>query len=638
MATFFSYNALVSQRASGYRNTPYALAELVDNAFDADATHVRIILLEKRQEGRKHVSEILVCDNGKGMSSAVLQEALQFGNTTNNDIEEIVAKRKKGKFGYGLPNASLSQSPSIHVYTWQKTGHIYSTYLDLDELKKTQSIEIPKVSKIDLPAYYGSVGAVLSASSGTIVSWRRCDRLSNTKADLIASKGAAVLGRLYRYLLSTGKVVTFVQYEYNASKSQYVQAAQESHITPNDPLFLMSNTTIAPILWQESKRNWNAPKPEFDPASHYKPFAISESKCHPTNERLDDHCYVKHFVWQGRKFRFEIQSSVAMLAIQKPGVSIGANTDVGRFYGTKTKEGSITFVRADREISSGHYGFYAQTDPQHRWWTIEVRFDPDADDLLGVHNNKQGIEFTFTDALDPSEEWDEHRADLLQAKEKLWADLTIWIDEARKAAYGLVRKRHKEWELKHKTSPANGTAAGLPTSTQLTITTQTAVDGVRPALFSDEQRKALFERLKEKYPEIAEKDIARAIENFDLSKARGCVLYSASESEQLWTYTTVFDFLIILINTRHEFYDRALAPLRQAHEHPALASIELFVSSLAWEEHNHFGRGHDKGVIESYRSYVGLHLNRYMKQLDVDEQSFLRVDALEGTDLQGNGE
>lgn len=46
--TYFTFQALVSQRASGYRNTTYAIAELIDNAFDAVAQTCRVIFIEKR--------------------------------------------------------------------------------------------------------------------------------------------------------------------------------------------------------------------------------------------------------------------------------------------------------------------------------------------------------------------------------------------------------------------------------------------------------------------------------------------------------------------------------------------------------------------------------------------------------------
>ena len=154
MATFFSYNALLSQRAAGYKNTAYALAELIDNSFDAKAQNVQIVLLEKNTSGRRKVEEILVLDDGCGMSPNILQGALQFGNTTNNDIEEVVKSKRKGKFGYGLPNASLSQCKDIGVYSWTKKGTPNYVYLNLEELKKTESIEIPLIASQELPKHF----------------------------------------------------------------------------------------------------------------------------------------------------------------------------------------------------------------------------------------------------------------------------------------------------------------------------------------------------------------------------------------------------------------------------------------------------------------------------------------------------
>ena len=61
--TFFNHRALVSQRSSGYKNTTYAIAELLDNAFDAQASEVKVIFIEKRDESnRKYIDEILICD------------------------------------------------------------------------------------------------------------------------------------------------------------------------------------------------------------------------------------------------------------------------------------------------------------------------------------------------------------------------------------------------------------------------------------------------------------------------------------------------------------------------------------------------------------------------------------------------
>jgi hypothetical protein len=620
--SFFSYNALVSQRASGYKSTTHALAEIIDNSFDANATEVKVIFLETQDVGRKHIAEILIADNGDGMTPEILQGALQFGNTTNTDIDLMVATKKKGKFGYGLPNASLSQCPCFHVYSWQAIDSINTTYLDLDELKRDESIDIPDVIKTSLPSYYSDLGTVIDKNKGTIVAWKKCDRLSNTRSSTIIQKSLERIGRLFRYSLSQDRKISFHQYRYDSAKASYVLSEAPSYVVPNDPLFLMKNTLVSSELWKES--NANNGNSGQNPSEYYKRFAISKTKCLATNQRYVDHCYPVDFEWRGRHYTFELVTSIAELDIQKPGIRDGGSTQVGKFYGEKAKEGNISFVRADREIAAGHFGFYALTEPRHRWWSIEIRFNADADDLLGVHNNKQGIEFVATNKIDLEEEWNPFTAELLQAKEQLWQTLTVKIGEAVKKVFGQVKKQHKEWDL-HNTSTSDGSGQitqGLPGGTSTTQTIIKDTDGSRASQFSEEQKELLLSRLQSRFPNVLEESIRIAIKNYDQAYVRGCVIYAESESEQFWSFTTVFDFLIITINTKHEFYQNILHPLRMAKQEEALAAIELFISSLAWEEHTHFRDDREREVLENFRTYTGMHLNRYIKKLRLDEAAF----------------
>ena len=84
-------------RDSGYKSTSAALAELIDNAFEADATVVHVIIAEQ-QNGAKSVS---VTDNGMGMPQGTMQLALQFGGSTRFN-----SRRGTGRYGMGLPNGS----------------------------------------------------------------------------------------------------------------------------------------------------------------------------------------------------------------------------------------------------------------------------------------------------------------------------------------------------------------------------------------------------------------------------------------------------------------------------------------------------------------------------------------------------
>ena len=97
-------------RDSGYKSTSAALAELVDNAFEAEASSVEIELVESPVTGEKRV---IVTDNGGGMSPSTMQLALQFGGSTRFN-----SRRGAGRYGMGLPNSSLSQTRRVDVYRY----------------------------------------------------------------------------------------------------------------------------------------------------------------------------------------------------------------------------------------------------------------------------------------------------------------------------------------------------------------------------------------------------------------------------------------------------------------------------------------------------------------------------------------
>jgi len=614
MATFFSYNALVSQRAAGYKNTAYALAELIDNAFDANANNVQIILLEKYISGRRKVEEILILDDGVGMNSDVLQGALQFGNTTNSNIEEVVKTKRKGKFGYGLPNASLSQCKDIGVYSWRKKNTPNFVYLNLDELKKIESIEIPPVIAQELPKHYKELFDEFP-DTGTIVSWKSCDRLSHVRGDSIIKNSSDILGRIYRYLLSSEKTITLSVFEYISTKRAYINQSKVK-LRANDPLFLMEDTVISSVLWKESIQGGSN---EIE-AEYYSKFVTAIDKCKPTSAPLKDYCNSFTFRWMGKAYNFEIKTSVVLPDILKPGVRNGGGTNVGKFYGTKETVGNISFVRADREIAAGHFGgFYNRTVLPQRFWSLEIKFDADADDLLGVHNNKQGIEFTSMNKDLGEEEFDEHTADLLQARNQCWIMLTQKIASAVKAASALVRKQANDWDSVHIAPGGSVTKkAGIPVSTDTTRKIINLVEGRRTNKLPSKELLALEERLIEKYPGIAADDIRASIVDLDQSLTRACVLYAPSESKQLWSYTKVYDFIVVLVNSNHEFYRKVLLELRNSGQEGALTAMELFLSSLAIEEEDFVGNDTYKEIIEVFRESVGSKLHRYMTNLPVE--------------------
>lgn len=608
---FFRTNAFDSQRSSGYKNTAHALAELIDNSFDANASEVNIFLLEKKDAGRNKISEIVISDNGKGMTKEILEDALAFGGGENFNEEEVIKNKKKGRFGYGLPNASLSQCKSTHVYTWKNKNSILYNYLDIEEQKKAGSIFMPEVQEKEIPKDYHDIIGNLS-DSGTVVIWKECDLLSHVKGKNLLDSSSKLLGRLYRYLIKDNKKISFTICTYQDSAKSYKADKSKVFIRPNDPLFLMKDTVIAEALYSESK----TPGPS---AIFYAKFSPSPDKCEPTNVKLEDLSHGFEFNWRGRNYKYEMIVSTAHKDIQKPGVRNGGSTQVGKFYGKKEDDGNISFVRAEREISSGHYGgFYNRTTVNARFWSIEIKFNRDLDDLLDVWNNKQGISFTFTTEPDKDEPFDEHTADLVQARQRFWYELTKNLSFAAKEAYKIVKKQGDAFDDTDSSGGGSTDEGGkpkIPTSTSDTTQVINDTEGTRPSRLPKEALDKLTERLIQKYDNLDPEDIKKSIRMLDESLTRACILYVPSESKQLWSYTKVYDFFVAEINTSHEFYRKVLSKLRASRQYGSLTAIELLISSLVIEENEFITNENYKKIIEFYRQSVGSKLDLYMSNL-----------------------
>jgi signal transduction histidine kinase len=91
-------------RSIGY-SFESAVADVVDNAIDAQARNVLVRLILRR-DGRL---DLVIRDDGQGMDSQVLREAMRFGSDISGEL------RRLGKFGLGLKLASLSQARSLTV-------------------------------------------------------------------------------------------------------------------------------------------------------------------------------------------------------------------------------------------------------------------------------------------------------------------------------------------------------------------------------------------------------------------------------------------------------------------------------------------------------------------------------------------
>ncbi|MDZ7720652.1 MAG: ATP-binding protein [Balneolaceae bacterium] len=181
-----------------------ALAELIDNSIQADSENIRIILIERIREGKRrtwNVDEILIVDDGHGMSKDETMRCLRFGGGTRHG-----AKKGLGKFGFGLPNSSASQCPRFEVYTWQNPSVIYRNYFDFNEIYKEKTEFLPEVEESNsLPGSFSHLGIDVNKNN-TVIRWIDCDRLSFKTGGRLAKHIEKPVGRIFRHFINDGLI------------------------------------------------------------------------------------------------------------------------------------------------------------------------------------------------------------------------------------------------------------------------------------------------------------------------------------------------------------------------------------------------------------------------------------------------
>ena len=201
-------------RDSGYKGTPSAVSELVDNALQAGATDISIALTSDEDKDQ-HPLVLSVLDNGSGMDALTLRTALRFGGSTRFDD-----RRGLGRYGMGLPNSSFSQAKRVTVHSWSSyDGDVLRSYLDIDEIASGALTEVPDPEWVSRPHF------VNGQATGTAVTWTRCDRLDNRRISTLTRKLLFSLGRRFRYFLWDG-----ISIKVNGDA-----------VEPIDPLFLHSS-------------------------------------------------------------------------------------------------------------------------------------------------------------------------------------------------------------------------------------------------------------------------------------------------------------------------------------------------------------------------------------------------------------
>ena len=549
--------AITAMRSSGYRDTAHAIAELIDNSIQAGiglqkTTQVEVICIDTavqlNTQVRMQLDQIAVYDNACGMSAAQLRMALQFGNGTH--LDEI-NQDGIGKFGMGLPNASISQCKRVDVWTWQK-GKVLYTYLDVGEIEKGKQKEVPEPKPAKLPNKWLKLIRNKIGDHGTLVAWSVLDRVNWKGSRAFLDNAECLVGRMYRYFIKDGSaVIRLAAYEEGAKV-----ASKDRDVRPNDPLYLMTGTS-APAPFDN--------KAAFDAFGEPVPLIIN---------------------FKGRKHKVVIRFSIA-----KPEArNVGGAAPIGK---DAAKNQGISVLRARRELElnstfDNHY------DPRERWWGVEVAFEPGLDELFGVTNNKQAATSFMYRELDE----DAKLEGLSTEKYKEWLananDPRLPLYELSATIYSKLRVMREQ--LKRMEIGTRKELDGLPGKNSAEDIA-TRVTNQRRAKVGDKGQSDNDEKMP---TGEREKELAEELEAEGLSKTEAsekAVGYVKAKLKFLFQEAdvpggAVFDVrskagvIIVNINTKHPAHEHLFELLREEEEEqgaasPALKALKLLLTAWA---------------------------------------------------------
>jgi hypothetical protein len=189
-----------SVRSFGYDlNT--AIADIVDNSITANATRINVHL-----EWNNGEPFVAITDDGDGMSDLELSRNIVLGSKNPHEEREVT---DLGRFGLGMKTASLSMARQLNVFSLTKHGKINFRSWDLDIVEQTGKWLILKKQ----PEWFNDFPDELKPTkSGTLIVWKKCDRILQYAKDLKTLRQRAVelnshLGVIFsRFLIGRGQI------------------------------------------------------------------------------------------------------------------------------------------------------------------------------------------------------------------------------------------------------------------------------------------------------------------------------------------------------------------------------------------------------------------------------------------------
>lgn len=581
-------------RNTGYKNIECAMAEIIDNSIQANARNVFIIVSEKfnQKTGHNNIDEIAFLDDGDGMTKEELGRCLGIGYSTRTN------RKGMGRFGVGLPQASLYACPSVEVYSWQDGyENTKKVYLDIEKVRSGEQTQIDDPIKASIPDKYKKYLDYAIANNGerfnykkkgTFVLWKKCDRVVPKTVNFLFKRIDFSLGQKFRYFIAEENIRLRLIHHENQDFSY--------EIMPNDPLMLMKNNYV---LGNPDKPGEISPRHNTDCTENiFEPYSNEE---YPDGIVPFALTYVDPNTYEIKESMVTIKfSCVRDVFYDKTAIPVDpGSTKLGKHV--KRLEG-ISIVRANREIDFGQFDFYENIDkPQHRWWGCEIRFSPELDEAFGVANNKQHVELFRLDAAD-------YEDDEVQP---VWLQLYDIIHNTIEAMYKKNKQTRENArsakDIGSKSSDIINSAEKNDEDSNSGVTAD-----VRDNTPKEELKQKNIEKLKSQGVENpTEEDV-----NIYMDNKVNVEYKNLGKTAGLFDYSFELGSCIVTFNMDHIFYRTTLENLFKSND--VKIAFELYVASLvrAVDETNKAQEEQNDNLIARWNEKLRRYIN--------EQQNFAR--------------
>lgn len=516
---------LRGMRDLGYKNPAWALAEQIDNSFQAAADTVAIrIGYDKSNKSQVKPDQIAICDNGNGMIPEMISYAVRWGGTDREGD-----RFGFGRYGYGLPSSAVSIACRYTVYSKAPENGWQGVTVDIEQLSavagdpgKTEQLLAAKPMEVPAWVVDGAKGAdkldVGTLKSGTIVVLEDLDRLKTQggwiKADSLRSKLHQHFGVIYRYWFPERTLLV-----------------DGERTEPLDPLFLMEH------------------------ARFYDETAVRA-------ERVE-----------ARTFEVETSRGTTGTVTIRASV-LPPNFQLVDPTAYRYPENTRAKTNKRQEIMREYNGFMITRERRHidtiqpRWTKfqtydanvkIEINFDPELDEFFGITTSKQQIVIA-------DEMWDK-----LQGNGKNNGDLINLVRDIRRRFESLQKelgaKYRNEAEEQKEVRPSI-VAMQETEKFRGTVTEPTAVQ-------KDEADKNLDEAATTVAKVIGQpKETVLQQMKEQTSQNRFEIQFAAIPDGPFYRPTRLGEQKRVILNTEHPFYSKVYAA---APEVSAALEVVLFV-------------------------------------------------------------